>query len=390
MVWERQKAYIPEAPESLQAKSWFMAAILAVVFSVLLFVLHASDKLFLLQQISIWIVAFLPIVGWITAFCIRSYLFGRALDEYHFLQEEARIAQRQWQDWAERYMAVIAHTILLPDKITAPFLAKQPKDFPVQYTLTKCIDYLPEYADAEYSAISMLLNSIASELNALPPELKLNVTLLTDANEKVQIRQQQAFISCWNSVLLERPAPDNINLKMSLSYNTIDERLKTADETVDLLVILQQQGKDTYSDGLGIYLLTTDDVAQKYQLPIKGRLLRPMTADTDSLQSDLTLFMETQVLSQRAKGVIGDSVAFVTLTSQLFPVTETFSSPLTTDSILVQERFTGIPGPFSAWLTAGLGLDLALYDSSPYLVFIRTEQHWFISTVSSGTHNDIV
>lgn len=385
MVWERQKAYIPEAPEPPQVKAWFMAAIVAVVFSVLLFVLHASDKLFFVQQISIWIVSIVPLLSWIAAFCVRSYLFGRTLSEYHFLQAEAQTAQHQWQGWAERYMAVIAHTVLLPDKITASFLTQDTKDFPPQYALTRRISYLPEQGD-----MAALLNSITPALNALPPEIELNVTLLTDANEMVQQRQQQAFAEGWRDIFKERVAPENISIKTSLSYDTLSDRLKASGEVADLLVILQLQGKETYSDGLGIFLLTTDDVAQKHQLPVKGRLLRPMSTEEKSLQHDLTLFMETQVISQKAQGVIGDSVALTHLTSQLLPVATTFGSALTTDNILVQERFTGIPGPFSAWLTAGLGLDLALHYSSPYLVFARTEQRWFISTVSSGSHNDIV
>lgn len=390
MVWERQQAYIPEAPEPPQAKSWFVAIIIAIIFCMLLFVLHASGRLYFLQQINIWIVSIFPLIGWVIAFCIRSYLFGRTLSEYHFLLNEAQTAQNQWQDWAERYMAVIAHTILLPDKITAPFLANDPKDFPPQYSLTKRINYLPEHEESEFPEISVLLNSIASALNALPAELLLKVTLLSDADEKAQYRQQVEFLDGWNRVSKKRADPEIITSKASLPYDVIDTRLKGTDSTAELLVILQQQGQERYSDALGIYLFTTDDVAQKYRIPVKGRLLRPMRTELKSLQPDLTLFMETQLLSQKAHGVLGDSVGFLSLTSQFLPVAATFNSSLTTESIMVQERFTGIPGPFSSWIAAGLGLDLALHYSLPYLVFARADQGWFISTVSSGNHNDIV
>ncbi|MDF1897148.1 hypothetical protein [Rahnella contaminans] len=385
MVWERKKNIIPDPPKPLLIKSWFLAAIFSIVFSILLFVLHASEKLYFLQQINIWVITSVPIVFWVISLCLCSFLYGRALNENQFLNAESQNAQKQWQNWAARYIAVIAHTVLLPDKITSSFIANVPKNFPPQYSLTRRICYLPDQDE-----ISVLLQSIAPALEVLPPELKLNITLLTDATEKIQQQQLQAFAASWRSLLKERPAPENINVRTSLSYGTLDDRLKEGGESADLLVILQQHGKEKYSDGLGIFLLTTDDVAQKYLLSLKGRLLRPMTTEAKSIQPDLSLFMETQVLSQKALGLIGDSVELTNLTSQLLPVAETFGTPLTTDTILVQERFTGIPGPSSAWLTAGLGLDLALHYSSPYLVFARTEQHWFISTVLSGSHNEIV
>lgn len=62
---------------------------------------------------------------------------------------------------------------------------------------------------------------------------------------------------------------------------------------------MQFNGQDKYSDGMAVFLLTSDDVARNYGLEGKCRLLRPMPLDKSRLPHDLTTFITTQVSAKK-------------------------------------------------------------------------------------------
>ncbi|PVZ79331.1 hypothetical protein C9426_33960 [Serratia sp. S1B] len=387
MAWQRQIPSLPEQPAPPASGRWLLGFMLAIIVSIMLFLLHAANHLGGLQAVNIWLVAVIPLVGYLLAFSLRSYLFGQALSQYHFLQDEAQTAQREWHQWAERYMAVLASCVLLPDKITASFLVKQPADLPSQLGLTRRIDYLTEGQMSVRFAITTLLGIIADPLTKLPQTQPLHVTLVTDSDME-QETLSTLFSEGWLTTMPGHPAPLDVSVQSSLSYDLIESRIREAQEAVDLILVLQLEGEERYSDGLSVFLLTPDDAAKKHALPVTGRLLRPMLLDPQHLASEMALFFDTQPLSLKAPGLLGDCRDFLALTYQIVPTCSDKGGALTIDKVMTLERAIGLTGPLSAWLLAGLCVDFCRCQEIPYLMFSQSAPYWFVSTVSPGVVNE--
>lgn len=383
MGWERQKPITITEPVPLATGRWLLAGLLAAIVGVLLFSLHAVNQLMWLQNVNIWLVAVLPLVGWFLAFSVRGYFYGRELSYYAFLQDEAHRAQQEWQCWAGRYMAVQASCVLLPDQITVSYLARDPKDLVFQYGLARHIDYLTGEASLEVQAMTVLIGSIEQALNALPQDMVLRATILTDAPEEDFNELQAAWQPCWASKVTQRPAPQLL-LLAEKPYTTVDSWLKNAITGAELVLVLQLRGEDNYSDGLTIFLLTTDDEAEKHRLPVAGRLLRPMPLVVADAKNELTLFMETQPLACKADKVLADSIRLMPLIPTIIPVGHQQGASFSAEGMLVQEAYTGIPGPFSPWLLAAFGLDFTYCHGVPCVVLSLASQHEVVSTVSPG------
>ena len=87
------------------------------------------------------------------------------------------------------------------------------------------------------------------------------------------------------------------------------ERLKSPILDVELLLVHQTQGGNEYSDSLSALMLTSDDVATKYQLNHHARLLRPMSIEsTQMLSKELDTFFSTQSQAIAARAIMGDSM----------------------------------------------------------------------------------
>ncbi len=390
MGWDRQKPFITEKPSPPSLGRWLLAGVLSIIVGILLFSLHVADRLIGLQTVNIWAASTIPIIGWGLAFCIRGYMYGRDLSHYTFLQDEAQQAQQEWQTWAERYMAVLASCVLLPDVITVSYLANKPTDVEFQRGLVRRIDYLPEDKGTEYQAIMALLASIQQALNSLPPDIELRATLLTDSDPAEYEQLRAVWAQCWDKTIPTRFAPITLTLSAEMPYSKIEDGIKNAITGAELILVLQLHGDENYSDGLAVFLLMTDDMAQKHQLPIQGRLLRPMQLNIAQAESELALFMETQSLACRAGGILGDSTELMSLTPKIIPVGHQLGANFSAESVLIQESLTGIPGPFSAWLVAAFGLDFAYYYDVPYVVFSFGPECGVVSTVSPGVCNEDV
>lgn len=75
------------------------------------------------------------------------------------------------------------------------------------------------------------------------------------------------------------------------AFDWVGERLKAPILDVELLLVHQTQGGNEYSDSLSALMLTSDDVATKYQLNHHARLLRPMSLEsTQMLSEELDIF----------------------------------------------------------------------------------------------------
>lgn len=88
---------------------------------------------------------------------------------------------------------------------------------------------------------------------------------------------------------------------MEFPFYRLEANLKNAEVRSDLVLVLQFNGYQNYSDGMAVFLLTSDDVARIYGLNGKCHFLRPMPLDKACLPQDLTTFFTTQVSAINTK-----------------------------------------------------------------------------------------
>lgn len=390
MGWERQKPFTTEQPAPPSFGGWLLSAVLAVIAGVLLFVLHASGSLKVLNAVNIWLFSLLPVVVWILAFSMRGYFYGRELERFQFLQHEAAHAQQQWTAWAERYLAISASCLMLPDHISAALLADKARELTQQQGLVRRINYLPEGQPQFVAAVTALLAGVEQALLALPRELPLQVTLLTDEPEAARQNLHALFAGCWQESVPEGPAPSSLTITDNASFHTLDERLKQPESTVQLVLVMQLQGEDRYSDGLAALLFTSDDVAQKYALPHCVRLLRPMLLDMSQFAEDLTLFLNTQSQARQTPHILADHQKWAASSAGVLNTGNTLGTRWQAEDIQIIETYCGIQGPLSPWLTVALGADFVRTGQQSWLGLSTTGAANFVYTITSGSGDERV
>lgn len=382
MGWVRTKALITEQPPAPSLIWWLLAGMLMVIAGVLLFILHASGTIKTLSAMNIWWVSLTPVGGWLLVFCLRCYLWGRELKEHQFLLNEAEYGQQQWEAWAGRHLAVLGSAALLPDNITA---ASCGHDLPLQYGLTRRINYLPTEEPANVGAMRALLTSIEDCVQRLPAELPLHVTLVTDIPSATLT---DSFSTVWKACIPDHAVPDDFTVTESFSLSEVEERLKQAVLTVNLLLVIQLNGGEAYSDGLAALLLTSDDVTQKYHLPHSARLLRPMPLAMANFDDEITLFLETQTVACGTGSIIGDARAWTEHSAALMTQGAKMNAPWKAEDISVLEKWCGIPGRVAPWLLTALAADLVSLRKQSILALFSTEQEHFISTITPGSEDE--
>ena len=383
MGWDRQAPHVVEAPKPPVPGRWLLAALIAVLVCVLLFLLHTSERMPLLSTLNIWALSASPLVVWILAFAARAYAYGTALSHCQFLEEEAQSVQRSWQAWAQRYLAVSASCVLLPDQVSASVLTQGSFDLLPRTGQARRIAALPVGPERTQAGLQMLIQALVPALHALPTGRELRVTLLSDADP----REYEALRDTWQQSLvitMRLPLPVTVTLISELSYRWINETLKAATAVIDLILVLQVHGEDSYSDGLAALLLCPDSLAIALELPITAGLLRPMPLDIDVLDSELPLFLQTQVSACRATGMLADAADWQPLTGKMLAVAGAHGASLNVEQQWIQESLCGLSGPFGHWLVAALCVEIVRHQREPLLVLAREESRHWMSTVVTG------
>lgn len=92
-------------------------------------------------------------------------------------------------------------------------------------------------------------------------------------------------------------------------------------------------------------VLTSDDVAEKYQLPHSARILRPMLLDMPNFKTDMGLFLETQTIACQTSNVFCDYGHWNDGFADLMTASQSHLTPWVHQEIDVLEKYNGIPGP---------------------------------------------
>lgn len=383
MGWARQPAAVADMPEPSVMSRWLWAAALAVLTGLLLFLLHASGRMPFMQAFDIRVFSGSPLLIWVLAFGARAYTYGRALAHYRFLEEQAQEAQQSWQTWAQRYMAVCASCVLLPDQVSVSRLTQGSSGLPPCTGRARRIAALPAHPDRARDGLQMLIQALAPSLKTLPEGQALRLTLLSDVGAAQYQSVRDALQQVW-SATLSRTLPATITLSGELSYRWLEETLRTASTAMELILVVQVSGEEGYSDGLAALLLCPDRLADALTMPITAGLLRPMPLDINLLDSELPQLLQTQIRAREATALLADDASWQPLTSEILVTAAAHGGSLNVGQAWIQEALCGLPGPLGHWLVTALGVELVRHQRQPLLVLVRERTTHWISTVTTG------
>jgi len=377
MSWERQKSTISTKPEEPSFILWMMSGVFVLVGCVLLFVLHANKLAGPLQTFNLWVVTACPAVVWFFFLCLRGWLYNNAFDRHEFETYEAEYAQQQWMEWSGRNIAVLHSGVMLPANLTPQNFIAAPPTLEQSTSLTQriCLQ------DHE-THFSVLLTGLSPVLAKLPLDLVPAVTLLTDSHDDTLVLQD-AFAQAWQTAILDLPVPQ-LTILTSKTFLSLDERIKSPTLDVDLILIHQLQGRDAYSDALVVLLLTSDDVATKYNLSLNARLLRPMALDMAISEKSLDTFFSTQTQACSTASIVGDRVEWGNAFSDLLEATQNYSGYWKPEQTHWLEKYAGLSGPFSPWIMAAVVSDIAMLTKEDCLMLSGDKEQRFINTVTTG------
>lgn len=381
MSWEREKSTVSRKPEEPSFVLWLMLGVVAAVGSVMLFVLHANKLSGPLQAFNIWVITVSPIVIWFFFLCLRGWLFNSAFDRHEFEANEADYAQQQWTEWAGRNIAVLQSGVIFPEALTqSRFLQASAEQ--MQYTtLTRHFHRpTPEHC------FSQLLECASDALARVPSDLPLSATLLTNSQEDPLILQDE-FAKVWQDTVPLHPVPV-LNIQTAKNFIWLEERIKSPTLDVDLILVHQTQGKGRYSDILASLLLTSDDVATKYQLIHDACLLRPMSLDMGDMDKSLDTFFSTQTQACATACIIGDQVAWGDLFPVLLESAAIYTGHWKPEQLHWLEKYAGLSGPFSPWIMAAVASDIVNIQKADCLMLSTDGEQKFINTVQTGNRND--
>lgn len=380
MGWDRSIPPEVEAPPSVATGRWLLGAGAAVLIGVLLFMLHAAERVPLLQLLNIWVLAIAPLLLWAMLLIVRLQVHGSAVNYQLFLQQESDAANASWQEWAHRSLVVNASCLLLPDQVTATALMQGDAHLPLRDGLARRVSALPAGTGRAEAGLLMLMTAMTSALDALPSEHTLRVTLLCDAPPCDRDALLDAWHRAW-ATRIGKPQPATVMLTEALSFEWMDEVFRTGSSAFELLLVVQVNGAATYSDGLAALLFVPDKIASAFDVPVRAALLRPMPLEVSQLEDDVHLFLRTQASARLACGLLADNADWQ-------PVINGIRITADTEGVLrqqwIQERLCGLAGPFNQWLTAALAAEVVQHKAEPLLLLTREKSRHWINTVMRG------
>ncbi|HAU5564371.1 TPA: hypothetical protein JD264_11290 [Serratia fonticola] len=379
MGWDRQKASVAAKPETPSLVLWLTSGLIAVISGMLLFVLHANQLLALFQKFNLWIVSGSPIFIWFIMISFRSWRYNLAMDRYQFESDEANYAKLQWTSWAGRYLAVMYSRVILPKELTPSIFLRAPPDLEQSGGLSLRVS-LPD----NESVFSALLQGLDAQVLQSLSDLPLSVTLLTDSTAPDE-SLQCAFSSCWLRLVGQTCSLPSMKVLKISSFDWVNERLKSPTLDVELLMVHQLQGGGEYSDALSVILLTSDDVATKYQLSHHARLLRPMSFDAmGDMNEGMDTFFSTQSQAIAVSAIIGDYMSWGDEFSSLLASAKKYEGSWKPQQCHWLEKYAGLSGPFSPWVLATVASDITALTKKDCLMLSSDKARRYMNTVTKG------
>ncbi|MBS9430881.1 hypothetical protein [Photorhabdus akhurstii] len=379
MGWNKPVIAIQQEPVSPILWPWLVSGMLIICIDMTCYVLWSG---YLRPQQ--WGIIF-GAVGliWLAAFGLRLYLFGYRLEIYHLWSQERQYIDKEWQDWAGRHMSVLHSSLFLPEKLTAKTIVQEESKIAVQYGEKKVIDYFSWSEDKWHDSVQILLRSTETAMSNIPLDRQVCATVITYCAEQKYEKLKMILQEQWQSIFPSRQPLSQLNLVPYLSAVHIEQWLKDPASEVQLLILMQIENTEQFSEGLGILLMATDDLTKKFELAEKARIYRPMEIDLEDFGQQFKTFINTQLSAKEATGMLGNDNDIYSYTSQIMPVIQEQNAALKLERIKDIEKFIGESGAGAYWLATGLAIDLSQYHSGNYLVLAKNGRNWTVNTVQA-------
>lgn len=383
MGWNRQAPPVGVAPSPIALGRWFLAGAAALCVAVALFIIGGTGQIPELSRFDGWALFGLPVVVWGLAFAARARGYGSAVHRFQFIEFEAQQASEAWQAWGNRHMAVHASCVVLPDNFCASSLGPDQGSHPPRTGQPRRIEALPSAGDRRAAgALRLLLEAIKPDLLGLCDTYALQVRLLTDAASQCHESIREVWEHQWPRIS-GRPTPE-LQLLDELSFDWLDLQIRSGISCLELILVVQVNGKESYSDGLAVMLLSPDQQAVAKRLPTQARLLRPMPLDPELLETELAIFFQAQAAARQTTELFADSAHWQPLAGQAVGHARACGAQLEASSQWNLEALCGTPGPFSGWLLAALAVDRVRQQQKPVLALASEHSRRWISTVAAG------
>ncbi|WP_434525914.1 hypothetical protein [Photorhabdus asymbiotica] len=377
MGWNKPVIAIQQEPIPPILWRWFVSFMAIIGIGIVCYLLWSE----FFRQPQGWML--LGAVGliWLVVFGLRMYFFGYRLEMYRLWNQENQYIEREWQSWAGRYMSVLHNGVFLPEKITAATIMQEASKIEVQCGIGKTIDYFPWSENKWRDSVKILFHSVENAISELPPDMSICITVITNYPEQEYEKLEMILQENWQSVFPSGRPLSQLNVSPYLSAIHIDNWLKEPTSEVQLLILMQMESTEQFSEGLGVFLMATDDLVKKFDLVEKARIYRPMEINPEQFEREFGIFINTQLSAKAATGMMGDDDSMYLYTSQIMSVIQNQQAALKLEQIRNIKKIIGVLGPGAYWLTTGLAIDLSQYNSAHYLVLSNSERRWVINTV---------
>lgn len=382
MGWNRQPSETTDIPSPLSPSRWITSLVLAGLAGGCLFLLHASQRLSILENVNIWLFSCVPLLMLALAFAVRAYRYGGALGHQQFLASEAQAAQSSWLAWTGRHLSVYDSCLLLPEQMSAAALARGMKDLPLHTGVAKRLEMLPsDPFDRLHQSLLLVLEALQPSLEGSGLGDQFKVTILSDLGPQADADVADAWSRVWEKVLGDQAEPTLVQVE-ALSLDWIEKKINEDNQYLELIVVLQLDGAERYSDALAALLVCLDCSPVPGERPVKARLLRPMPLDVGDLAGEVSGFMQSQVAARSATGVLADVAEWHGASGAILARNRELKGALQVGQQWNQESLCGVPGPFSSWLGMVLGAELAQHRQEPLLVLGKEENAHWITTIT--------
>lgn len=377
MSWNKKTSLQVPKPQKPPYVKWIIALGLTLFF--LFYSLYFNAQKDILDsgrgKIITILVATSPLITVLSVFFVKLIFYFKSKNNYEFLENEKKYADKKWEGWGSRAISILDSVILLPDKITLPYILKHQSSHIASYQLPKRIDYLPE----DKSPCFILLRTLQDKILAVSTKYPFSVHYLTNQDHNTSRKE---FEYSWEQ-LFHTPPPHNVNFTHELDYNYIEDTVRKNEDLIQL-VLIEQAYNQNQSAAFAAFIFASDEVALAYQLNTIANVKRPMpiTIDEDK-QNAIHLFTEIQTESKNTSLCFSDNKCQNDLISALFSASEALPK-IAPNKLLNLEFFIGPVGEFSSWLNLAIAIDYVSQSKKSALTLSQDNQSMFIGTITSS------
>lgn len=378
MKWDYRFPQAPEAATPMRLGRWMVSGIVASLLAAGLYVMQGA--LPALARLDTWMLVAAPLLCVLGLFVFRCLLQIAGQGYYADRQHDLDCLQDAWRRWAQQSLAVYSGCAVLPDNITASILGGGAADLPLRQGDARRLAQLPEQGPGRLAqSLALLRPSVIAAMQKMPPGEALRVTLLNDQSAAGQDALSDAWKLLWTAIGGSQRVREEIVVP-ELDWQLLNTRLRSKKPVWELLVVLQLEGADNYSDGLAVLLLGPYALAQP-QRPMLGSLCRPMPLEQQNASEPLGRFLQAQTHASKSAALLADSIQWQATLQDLCTVGRDQEWLLAPQKRWVLEQYCGLPGPFSKWLIGVFALEAARHLQAPVLMLAGDESQGWINTV---------